>query len=124
MIIYFVIEQTGFVIIIGMFLLPILLFYGIPASIFSDYVTKKFKGMYRGFLALLVHLFLACLFVLIPIIFSEEEREILFSDFKNSFTYFFLITSILSSSIFWCIDEFLKSKRVKDIGEKIGDLKI
>lgn len=124
MIIYFVIEQTGFVIIIGMFLLPILLFYGIPASIFSDYFTKKSKGMYRGFLALLVHLLLACLFVLIPIIFSEEEREILFSDFKSSFIYFFLITSILSSSLFWCIDEFLKNKRVKDIGQKIGDLKI
>lgn len=128
MIIYFIIEQSGFVIIMGMYLLPILLFYGLPSSILSDVVTKKLKGAIRGISALVIHLFLAALFVLIPILFNEFEKDILFSDIKSLLDNFFFITAILSSGLFWCIDEFLRCKRTKDIWsvlvEKIGDLRI
>ena len=137
MLIYFLIEQTGFVIIMGMYLLPILLIYGVPASILSDFVTKKLRVLLRGSLALLIHLFLATLFVLIPILFSEWERDLLLSNFRSLFGNFYFITSLLASSLFWCIDEFLRSKaakylhqeilmskRAKDLCEKIGDLRI
>ena len=113
MLIYFLLEQSGFVILIGVYLLPILLIYGVPSSILSDFVTKKLSGLLRGSLALFIHLFLAVLFVLIPIL--ETERSL------NSLVF---ITALLSSSLFWCIDEFLRSKRAKDICEKIEDLKI
>ncbi|WP_391116987.1 hypothetical protein [Psychrobacillus sp. L3] len=113
MLIYFLVEQSGFVILIGVYLLPILLIYGVPSSILSDFVTKKISGLLRGSLALFIHLFLAALFVLIP--FIETERSL------NSLVF---ITALLSSSLFWCIDEFLRSKRAKDICEKIDDLKI
>ncbi|WP_391122589.1 hypothetical protein [Psychrobacillus sp. L3] len=113
MFIYFLVEQSGFVILIGVYLLPILLIYGVPSSILSDFVTKKISGLLRGSLALFIHLFLAALFVLIP--FLETERSL------NSF---FFIAALLSSSLFWCIDEFLRSKRAKDICQKIDDLKI
>jgi glucan phosphoethanolaminetransferase (alkaline phosphatase superfamily) len=129
MIIYFLLERSGFVIIVGMYLLPILLFYGLPSSILSDVVTEKLKGAIRGISALLIHLFLAALFVLIPIIlFDEFERNLLFSDIKSLLENFFFITAILSSSLFWCIDEFLRCTRTKDtwnvLVEKIGDLRI
>ena len=128
MIIYFIIEQSGFVIIMGMYLLPILLFYGLPSSILSDVVTKKLKGAIRGISALLIHLFLAALFVLIPIMFYEFERDLLLSNIKSLLDNFFFITAILSSGLFWCIDEFLRCKRTKDnwsvLVEKIGDLRI
>ncbi len=137
MLIYFLIEQTGFVIIMGMYLLPILLIYGVPASILSDFVTKKLRVSHRGSLALLIHLSLAALFVLIPILFSEWERDLLLSNFRSLFGNFYFITSLLASSLFWCIDEFLRSKaakylhqeilmskRAKDLCEKIGDLRI
>ncbi len=124
MIIYFIIEQSGFVILLGMYLLPILLFYGIPASILSDFATKKLRGVICGVLALLIHLILATLFILIPILFSEWERNILLSDIESLLENFFLYTAILSSCLFWCIDEFLKSKRVKEIRKKIDALKI
>jgi len=112
MLIYFLLEQSGFVILIGVYLLPILLIYGVPSSILSDFVTKKLSGLLRGSLALFIHLFLAVLFVLIPIL--ETERSL------NSLVF---ITALLSSSLFWCIDEFLRSKRAKDICEKIEELK-
>lgn len=137
MLIYFLIEQTGFVIIMGMYLLPILLIYGVPASILSDFVTKKLRLLLRGSLALLVHLSLAALFVLIPILFSEWERDLLLSNFRSLFSNFYFITSLLASNLFWFIDEFLRSKaaqylqqeilmskRAKDLCEKIGDLRI
>jgi hypothetical protein len=129
MIIFFIIEQTGFVIIVGMYLLPILLFYGLPSSLLSDVVTKKLSGAIRGISAFLIHLFLAALFVLIPILlFSQGERDLLFSDVTSLLDNFFFITAILSSGLFWCIDEFLRCKRTKDtwsvLIEKIGDLRI
>lgn len=125
MLIYFIIEQSGFVIALGMYLLPILLFYGLPASIFSDFVTKNLKGLLRGGVALLIHLFLATLFNLIPLLFSELEWKHLFSEIRILFKSenFFFRISILSSSLFWCIDEILRSQIAKDIRMKIDDLK-
>jgi len=67
----------------------------------------------RGSLALFIHLFFAASFVLMPIL--EMERR---------FNRLVLITALLSSSLFWCIDEFLRSKRAKDICEKIDELEI
>jgi hypothetical protein len=126
MLIYFIIEQSGFVIALGMYLLPILLFYGLLASIFSDFVTKNLKGLLRGGVALLIHLFLATLFNLIPFLFSELEWKHLFSEIRIllSSENFFFIISILSSSLFWCIDEILRSQIAKDLRIKIDNLKI
>jgi hypothetical protein len=129
MIIYFSIEQSGFVLFMGMYLLPILLFYGLPSSIFSDVVTKKLKGPIRWMSALFIHLFLAVSFVLMQILFfSQLESDLLFSNIKNLLDNIFFITAVLSSSLFWCIDEFLRCKRTKDtwsvLIEKIGDLRI
>ena len=124
MFIYFLVEQTGFVIIIGMYLFPILLIYGVPASILSDFVTKKLRGFLRRSFALLMHLFLAALFIMIPILFSEWERELLLSDISSLFYNFYFITSLLSSFLFYCLDEFLRSKRAKALSEKIGDMRI
>jgi hypothetical protein len=124
MIIYFLQEKSGFFLILGMYLLPILLLYGVPSSILSDFVTKKLNGVIRGTLALLIHLFLATLFILLPILY-EWERVILFTDIKKFLDnyYFFLMTTTISSSIFWCLDEFFRWKWNK-ILEKIGDFKI
>ncbi|MBD7943237.1 hypothetical protein H9650_03825 [Psychrobacillus sp. Sa2BUA9] len=137
MFIYFIEEQTGFVFIIGIYLFPILLIYGVPVSILSDFVTKKLRGFFRDSIALFIHLFLAALFVMIPILFSEWERELLISDTSNLFDNFFFITSLLSSFLFYCLDEFLRSqlakylhqkillsKRAKALCEKIGDMRI
>lgn len=123
LLIYFLLEQSGFVILIGSYLLPILLIYGVPASVVSDFMTKKLSGLLRGISALLVHLLFAISFVLIPNLFSEAERALLLSDISNLNSLVF-VTALLSSILLWSIDELLRSKIARDICEKIGDLKI
>jgi len=118
--------ESTLAIIVGIYLFPILLIYGVPASILSDFVTKKRRGILRVIFALIMHLFLAALFVVIPALFSGSEI----------FNFYFII-SLLSSFLFYCIDEFLRSKlakylhqkiflskRAKDLCKKIGDLRI
>ena len=129
MIIYFILEQSGFVIFMAMYLLPILLLYGLPSSILSDWITKKLNGIIRGISAFVIHLFLAALFVIIPILlFSQWERELLFSDVRSLLDNFFFITAILSSFLFWLIDEFLRCNKTQRkwnvFKERLGDLRI
>ena len=129
MIIYFILEPSGFVIFIAMYLLPILLFYGLPSSILSDWITKKLNGIIRGISALVIHLFLAALFVIVPILlFSQWERELLFADVRSLLNNFFFITAILSSFLFWMIDEFLRCNKTKRkwnvFKERFGDIRI
>lgn len=123
---FFFTGQTALAIIVGFYLFPILLIYGVPASILSDFVTKRLRSFPRVIFALIMHLFLAALFVVIPALFSGSQI----------FNFYFII-SLLSSFLFYCIDEFLRSKfakylrkkiflskRAKDLCEKIGDLRI
>lgn len=129
MIIYFILEPSGFVIFMAMYLLPILLFYGLPSSILSDWITKKLNGIIRGISAFVIHLFLAALFVIIPILlFSQWERELLFSDVRSLLNNFFFITAIISSFLFWFIDEVLKCNKTKRkwhlFKARFGDLRI
>ena len=129
MTIYFILEPSGFVLLMAMYLLPILLFYGLPTSLLSDVFTKKQKGIIRGISALVIHILLAALFVIVPILlFSQWERELLFSDVRSLLNNFFFMTAILSSCLFWFMDEFLRFKKTKDLWtvfvKKIGDLRI
>lgn len=111
--------ETAFAFFLGMYLMPILLFYGVPSSILSDFVTKKLNGFFRASIALFIHLFLATFFVLIPILFSERDRNLLLTDIGSLFDNFFFIVSLLSSFLFYCLDEFLRSKLAKYLHQKI-----
>jgi hypothetical protein len=131
MLIYFFEGQTAFAIVVVLYLFPILLIYGVPASLLSDFVTKKLSGLSRRSCALLIHLFLGALFVVIPILLTGWERKFLLSDIKSLFSNFYFITSLLSSCLFYLLDEFLRSKlakcfykRAKALFEKIGEMRI
>ncbi|SFM92791.1 hypothetical protein SAMN05421832_10974 [Psychrobacillus psychrodurans] len=122
MLIYFFEGQTAFAIVVVLYLFPILLIYEF---------TKKLRGLSRRSCALLIHLFLGALFVVIPILLTGWERKFLLSDIKSLFSNFYFITSLLSSCLFYCLDEFLRSKlakclykRAKALFEKIGDMRI
>ncbi|MDW0118480.1 hypothetical protein QTL97_16235 [Sporosarcina thermotolerans] len=99
---------------IGMNLFPILLLYGLPSSVLSDFVTKKLKGIGRVGAALVIHLILATAFIMI--IHRNEEG---WEPMK-----FLLLLSLLSSFLFWSVDELLKIYKAKQIRMKNGDLKI
>ena len=114
-VIFFLIEPSGFVLMIGMYLFPIFLIYGLPSSILSDFLTKKLEGVVRVGVALATHLLLAIVFVQTFFVILGEGWEPV---------KFFLLISLLSSFLFWSVDEFLKSDIVKQISKKIDDLKI
>ncbi|MGD6834826.1 hypothetical protein ACQCT5_21995 [Sutcliffiella halmapala] len=112
----------------GMYLLPIIFIYGIPSSILSDSVTKRITGKMRMVCACFIHIFLAALFVLIPLFLSGYEREMWMSDLTGLLDVFFFISAIISSLIFWVTDELIKNETCKLKRRKflnwIGDLKI
>ena len=103
MFICFLIEPSGFAIFIGVFLFPILLLYGLPTSILSDFVTKKLKGVVRVGIAVVIHLTFAAAFAMM---FGEEDWAPM---------NFFLFLAIVSAFLFLIFDEFLKLHDAKQI---------
>jgi hypothetical protein len=108
-----VVGSKVFGIIMGMYILPILLLFGVPVSIFSDHRTKRISGFIRGLFALLIHLSFAILFVLIPLLLSGWNGNNIFTDFYvmlDDYLYF-ILASIICTSLFWLIDEFIRCCR-------------
>ncbi|RSD28605.1 hypothetical protein [Mesobacillus subterraneus] len=122
-ILYSLPESIGLGLFFGMYLLPILLIYGIPASILSDMLTMRSSGYPRMATAALIHIFPAALFVAIPTFI--EQGNLLTGLWSNAF---FLLSAVISSFIFWCFDELMKSKRIRGkclgVFKRIGDLRI
>ncbi|PKR78287.1 hypothetical protein CEY16_00580 [Halalkalibacillus sediminis] len=86
-----------------LFLAPYILFYAIPATLISDYITRKLNGLRRTGVALCVHLIFGMSFVLILSIFNtvrESEVEIVF------------ISGVVVAIFFWVIDEIVRRKNV------------
>ncbi len=85
-------------------------------------------GKIRMVAAFFIHIFLATLFVLIPLFFSGYEREMWMSDLTVLLDVFFFISAILCALIFWVTDELIKNETCKLKRRKflnwIGDLKI
>jgi hypothetical protein len=134
-IIYSIFAELGLALFFGMYLLPILLIYGIPSSILSDFITRRLKGVFRLLLAFLIHIILGALFVLIPTLLFEHEKNIFLSDVSSLLNNFFFIPSIVSAVIYWSIDELIRSNKVREnckkrtdkmreVLEKIGELRI
>ena len=130
-IIYSAFEGIGLGLFLGMYLLPIVLIFGTPSSIFSDLITKRLRGFNRMFIAFIIHVFLGALLIIISILLSEYERDIFVSDVRSLLNNFFFISAVLSAFIFWIIDELIRSDQCKKIRvkfrgvlNKIGDLRI
>ena len=123
MAIFFTMDPSGFVLLVGMYAFPVLLLYGAPVSIASDFITKKLVGVIRGVSSLLIHLFLAALFIFVPLVFYEWDKGLLFivKSLSQNFVFF---VGLLCASLFWCADEFFKSKCVKYIRKRIDELEI
>ncbi|MGD6991310.1 hypothetical protein [Sutcliffiella horikoshii] len=112
----------------GMYLLPIIFIYGIPSSILSDFLTKGLTRKTRMVAAFFIHIFLAILYVLIPLFLSGYNRGMGFSEVTGSLDFFFFISAIISAFAFWGTDELMKNEPCKLKRRKllnwIGDLKI
>ena len=128
-ILFSVLDQSGVGLFFGMYILPIVLIYGIPSSIFTDFLTRRTGGLNRMAAAGLLHVFLGALFVTVPtLIFNMEQGNWLNSIRNNGFFFF---SAVLSAFMFWCFDEAWKSKwfaglkgKCLGIFKRIGDLRI
>jgi hypothetical protein len=128
-ILFSVLDQSGIGLFFGMYILPIVLIYGIPSSIFTDFLTRRTRGLKRMATAGSLHVFLGALFVAVPtLIFDMEQGSWLTSIHNNGFFFF---SAVVSAFIFWCLDEALRSEwfaslRGKCLGffKKIGDMRI
>lgn len=115
LVLYFIVEQSGVVLLIGMYMFPFLLLYGIPVSILSDVFTKRLNGKMRAGAALAIHMSFAAFLVFILFdVFGEGWEPV----------NFFLINALLSSFLFWVVDEGLQSAKAKRLCERIDELKI
>ena len=124
-----ILDQSGVGLFFGMYILPINLIYGIPSSIFTDFLTRRAARLRRLAVAGLLHVFLGALFVLLPtLLFDAGNGNWLTNITNNSF---FFITAVVSAFIFWCFDEALKSEWCGDLRRKclgilkrIGDMRV
>lgn len=117
-----VLDQSGVGLFFGMYILPIILIYGIPSSIFSDFLTRSTNRVKRMAAAGLLHVFLGALFVLLPTLLFDLGNGNWFMNIRNNSFFFF--TAVVSAFNFWCFDEVIKSEWLDDLKRKcLGILK-
>lgn len=127
-ILFSVLDQFEAGLFLGMYILPIILIYGIPSSFLADFLTRRTDGVKRIAAAGFLHIFLGALFVAVPtFLFDAENGKWIISVWNNGFFFF---TAVVSAFIFWIFDEAIKSEwfgqlRGKFFGilKRIGDMK-
>ncbi len=128
-ILFLILDESGVGLFLGMYILPIILIYGILSSILSDILMRRTGGVKRMAAAGFIHMFLGALFVAVPtFIFDADNGNWINSVWNNSFFFF---TAVVSSFIFWCFDEAIKSEwfglfrgRCLGILKRIGDMRV
>lgn len=101
-------------VLIGAYSLPFILLYGVPSSIFADYLTKKLVGFIRSGLSLIIHLVMGLVIVIIAgIIFENESLLINFKSFITEYL-IFLFPTLLAAFLFWLSDELLRSTIIRN----------
>ncbi|MFD2044168.1 hypothetical protein ACFSTA_09760 [Ornithinibacillus salinisoli] len=91
--------------IVCLYLIPMILLYGLPVTMLSEYVTKKKQGIERSRRALYVHLFFGLSFTfLFVLIFDSRVTTYFFHPIDR----FLFICSTLTSFIFWAVDELIR----------------
>ncbi|WNF24818.1 hypothetical protein [Mesobacillus jeotgali] len=128
-ILFSILDQSGIGLFFGMYILPIILIYGIPSSILSDFLTRRTDGVNRMAAAGFLHILLGALFVAVPtFIFDASNGNWINSVWNNSFFFF---TALVSSFIFWCFDEAIKSEwfghlrgKCRGLLKRFGDMRV
>lgn len=87
---------------------PIIFVYGLPVSILSDTLTKKFKKNVRSWSALFIHLLFGMMFVfLYGLLMARGEFLQNMNGYWNEADFYFYC-SVLTSVLFWGVDEMLR----------------
>ncbi|QPC46969.1 hypothetical protein [Mangrovibacillus cuniculi] len=102
----FLLDGTGASLFIGVYSLPIVLLYGIPTSIISDGLTKRFSGITQKIVSLFLHTSSSVLFIILALVILGFPKD--FSIYYLISNFFFLL-AVVSSILVWLMDEGIKS---------------
>ncbi|MDW0117159.1 hypothetical protein QTL97_09440 [Sporosarcina thermotolerans] len=93
---------------ISWFAIPVILLNGLPVSLLSEKLTKRFSNNQRICWSFVIHAIFGLGFIFIVGLLFESQTLIRdFSQFWRSYEMFF-IASIITSICFWVIDECLR----------------
>ncbi|MBO8171761.1 MAG: hypothetical protein H0Z33_07720 [Bacillaceae bacterium] len=98
-------ETFGFISLVAT---PVILVYGVPVSLLSDYVTKPYHNRKRATLAFIIHLGFGLGFVFIIGMILDFETLLNNFAFFWSNAEFYFIASTTASFLFWLSDEILR----------------
>ncbi|MGV2941894.1 hypothetical protein AB5I83_19995 [Mesobacillus sp. LC4] len=129
-ILFSIMDQSAVGLFFGMYIFPIILIYGIPSSILSDFLLRRSSGTIKKMAAAaLLHILLGVLFVAVPTFIFDAENGNWLGSIRNNGFFFF--TAVVSAFIFWCFDEGIKSEwfaqlrgKCQGILKRIGDMRV
>lgn len=106
--------MLSWLLIVPIYTFPVLLFYGLPVSLFSDLVTKRL-GKFRSAAACMIHLAFGMGFLLFVGLYlgARVLSEINWLEF---ITDRFVLAATAGAGINWAIDELLRYKLFKRKG--------
>lgn len=91
-------EIPGLIAFASMYMIPIIILFGVPVSILSDKICDRFIGSKRVLSSLAVHLFFGISFTFLFIIITDSR--FIFTNFSFGDLYF-LVPSMLISFVGW-----------------------
>ncbi|MGP4071487.1 hypothetical protein ACTWQB_02910 [Piscibacillus sp. B03] len=95
---------------VSLWVVPIILIYGIPVSFISDKVTQKKLGSKRMFYSLTIHLFLGTLFAYLFILIFDNR---FIPSMAHPVDRTLLLGSMVTAFVFWGVTEYLRLKSYK-----------
>ncbi|KAB8138112.1 hypothetical protein F9U64_06615 [Gracilibacillus oryzae] len=78
---------------------PFILFYGVPVTFFSDFVTKRFSGARRVLLAMVIHVLFGIIFAFLFTLLGDPS--------EGEFLVMFFVGATTVAFFFGAIDEIL-----------------
>lgn len=97
--------------LIGSFVLPISILYGLPISLLAEKWTKNLTSVKRIALSLLIHVSFGAAFIFIfGALFDSINLFANFTSFWREYEWFFN-AALLTSICFWGANEFLRFNR-------------
>jgi len=106
--------MLSWLLIVPIYTFPVLLFYGLPVSLFSDLVTKRL-GKFRSAAACLVHLAFGFVFMIIVGL-CFGARVLSEINWIDLITDRFVLAATAGAGLYWAIDELLSFKLFKRKG--------
>lgn len=96
--------------IISLYVIPLILLYGVPVSILSDKLTLKVTGIIRMVCACVIHLVFGIVFSYLFVLLVDAS---ILTPLSDPIDRFILLGASITSIVFWVIDEIIRYRYKK-----------